>query len=169
MKGSDDTFGGENVAVQKNVDFLCAMHIFAAHPAGPSGPSAGPEANQPRGGQPKRMNMFTNIEDMQKMGKEQFDAASVSANALSKGLQQIATETGDFTKKSYEASTGLFEKLAGVKTLDKAIEIQTEFAKTAYESFVAQATKMGELYTALAKDVYKPVEEAFAKVQTAAK
>ena len=113
--------------------------------------------------------MFKNVEDMQKMGKDQLDAATVSATALSKGIQQIATETSEFSKKSFEASTGLFEKLAGVKTLDKVIEVQTEFAKSAYESLVAQASKMGELYTAIAKDVYKPVEEAFAKVQAAAK
>jgi len=127
------------------------------------------EANQPRGGQPESSTMFTNIEDMQKMSKEQFDAAKVSADALTKGLQQIATEATEFTKKSMESSNGLFEKLSGVKTLDKAIEIHTDFAKSAYEAMVAQATKMGELYTAIAKDVYKPVEEAFAKVQAAAK
>ena len=57
----------------------------------------------------------------------------------------------------------------GVKTLDKAVELNTEFAKTSYEGLVAQATKMGELYTSLAKEAFKPVEEAFAKVQVAAK
>ncbi len=113
--------------------------------------------------------MFKNMEDMQQFGKDQLEAAKVSASALTKGFQQIATETGDFSKKSLEASNGLFEKLAGVKTLDKAIEVQSEFAKSAYESFVAQATKMGELYTAIAKEAYKPVEDAFAKVQAAAK
>lgn len=113
--------------------------------------------------------MFKNIEDMQQFGKDQFEAASVSASALTKGIQTIATEASDFSKKSFEASTGLFEKLAGVKTLDKAIEVQTEFAKSAYESFIAQATKMGELYTSIAKEAYKPVEEAFAKVQAVAK
>ncbi len=113
--------------------------------------------------------MFKNMEDMQKFSKDQMEAATVSASALSKGFQQIATETGDFSKKSFEASTGLFEKLAGVKTLDKVIEVQTDFAKSAYESFVAQATKMGELYTAIAKEAFKPMESAFAKVQAVAK
>jgi len=112
--------------------------------------------------------MFAKMEDFQKLGKEQFDAASVSAGAMTKGMQQIAAEAGDFSKKSYEASTVLFEKLAGVKTLDKAVEIQTDFAKSSYESLVAQMTKMGDIYTAMAKEAFKPVETAFAKASAAA-
>jgi len=61
------------------------------------------------------------------------------------------------------------EKLMGVKSVEKAIEIQTDFAKQSYESFVAQSTKFGELFTTLAKDSFKPVEDVFAKVQASAK
>ena len=49
------------------------------------------------------------------------------------------------------------------KSLDKAFEVQSDYAKTSYEGFVAQATKMGELYTDLAKEAYKPFEDAVAK------
>ena len=59
------------------------------------------------------------------------------------------------------------EKLFGAKSLDKAIEIQTDYAKTAYEGFVAQATKIGELYSDLAKEAYKPFEAFAAKVAPA--
>ena len=48
------------------------------------------------------------------------------------------------------------------------MEIQTAYAKTSYKSFVAQATKMGEIYTNIAKEAFKPVEAAFAKVQSVA-
>ncbi len=112
--------------------------------------------------------MFKSLEDMQTFGKSQFDAANVSAKAWSNGLQQIASETSDYSKQSFQASSGFFEKLAGVKSLDKAMEVQTEFAKSAYESFLAQTTKMGDLYASIAKNVYKPVEDAFAQAQVAA-
>ena len=113
--------------------------------------------------------MFKNVEDAQKFGKEQMDAATATATTFSKGVQEIAATTSDYSKKSFEATQGLVEKLLGVKTLDKAIEIQTDFAKTAYEGLVAQSTKVGELYSSIFKDAYKPVEQAFAKVQAAAK
>jgi phasin family protein len=113
--------------------------------------------------------MMQQFEGLQKAGKENVDAALKSFGVASKGVQAIAVESTDFAKKSFEQGTAAFEKLAGVKTLDKAIELQTEFAKTAFEGFVAQTTKMGELYAALAKDAYKPFEGLVAKAVPAAK
>ena len=82
---------------------------------------------------------------------------------MSKASQAIAAEVADYSKKSFEDGTEVIEKLFGAKSLDKAIEIQTDYAKTAYEGFVAQATKIGELYADLAKETYKPFEGYIAK------
>jgi hypothetical protein len=107
--------------------------------------------------------MMKNFDDMQKFSKDNVDATMKSFGALSKASQAIATEFADYTKKSFEDGTKVMEKLLGAKSLDKAIEIQADYAKTAYEGFVAQATKMGELYADLAKETYKPFETYIAK------
>ena len=107
--------------------------------------------------------MIKNFDDVQKISKDNVDATMKSFGALSKASQSIATEFADFTKKSFEDGTKVMEKLLGAKSLDKAMEIQTDYAKTAYEGFVAQATKMGELYADLAKETYKPFESYMAK------
>ena len=98
------------------------------------------------------------FDQIQKLGKDNADAALKSFGAVSKGAQAIAVESADFAKKSFEQGTATIEKLVGAKTLDKAIEIHTDFLKTAYEGFVAQSTKFGELYASLAKDAFKPYE-----------
>lgn len=113
--------------------------------------------------------MAANFDDMQKIGKDNADMALKSFGAVSKGVQAIAVEVADYSKKSFEDGSATVEKLLGVKTLDKAIEIQTEAAKAAYETFVARATKIGELYTDLFKDAYRPLEVATAKATAAAK
>lgn len=113
--------------------------------------------------------MIQQFETIQKASKENVDAALKAFGATSKGVQTIAVEATDYAKKSFEAGTATLEKLAGVKTLDKAMEIQADYIKTAFEGAVAQATKMGELYTALAKDAYKPFEGLVAKVTPVAK
>ncbi len=107
--------------------------------------------------------MIKNIEDFQSMGKEQFDASVASATAMSKGFQSIATEMADFSKKSFEEGTAAMEKAFAAKSLDKAVEIQTAYAKSAYESYVGQMTKLGELYVDAAKEAYKPFESQFAE------
>ncbi|MBS7803602.1 phasin family protein [Rhizobiales bacterium TNE-4] len=113
--------------------------------------------------------MNAQFEDFQKLGKENFELALKSIDTQSKGLQAIATEVADYTKKSFEHSSAAAEKLFGVKTFDKAIEIQQTYVKEAYEGYVAYATKLGELVSSLAKDAAKPYEAIVAKVATVAK
>lgn len=108
--------------------------------------------------------MFTQIEDFQKLGKENVDVAMKSFGTTSKSVQAIAAEVADYSKKAFEQGSAVLEKLAGAKTLDKAVEIQSDYAKSAYEGFVAYASKMGELYTTLAKDTVKPYETLVSKV-----
>jgi phasin family protein len=96
--------------------------------------------------------MMFKVEDIQNYGKEQFE-----------GIQAIAAAYGDYSKKSYEDTKSFVEKLSGVKSLDKALEAQSEYAKTAYETFVADSQKIAGLYGDLAKQAFKPLEGVVAK------
>jgi hypothetical protein len=107
---------------------------------------------------------MVSVEDMQKVTKENMDSAMKSIGVLSKGAQAIAIEVADYSKKSFEQGSVAVEKLLGAKTLDKAMEVQTDYVKSAYEGYISQATKVGELYVDLAKEMYKPFEGALAKV-----
>jgi hypothetical protein len=109
--------------------------------------------------------MVKNFEDLQQVSKENVDIAMKSMGALSKGTQAIAVEVADYSKKSFEDGTAALEKLFGVKSFEKAVEVQTEYAKAAYEGFVAKASKIGELYADLAKETYKPFEAIMAKAK----
>jgi hypothetical protein len=111
--------------------------------------------------------MLKNFEDIQKLGKDNVDVAMQQFGTVSKGWQAIAAEFADYSKKIFENGSAALEKLIGAKSLDKAIEVQSEYVKSAYEGFVAQSTKLGELYTDLAKETYKPLEGFIAKVAPA--
>ena len=107
-------------------------------------------------------------EDIQQYGKEHLETVVASATTVQNGLQAIASAYGDYTKKSFEDTKSFVEKLSGVKSLDKAIEAQTEYAKSAYETFVAESQKIAGLYTDLAKQTFKPLEGIVAKFTPAA-
>ncbi|HZQ15110.1 MAG TPA: phasin family protein [Pseudolabrys sp.] len=109
--------------------------------------------------------MVKNFEDLQQVSKDSMDSTLKAWGAVSKGAQAIAVEVADYSKKAFEDGTAALEKLFGVKSFDKAIEVQTEYAKTAYEGFVAEATKIGGLYADLAKESYKPFETIMAKAK----
>jgi hypothetical protein len=81
--------------------------------------------------------------------------AVASANPASIDFQTIAMAYGNYTKTSFEQTKSYVEKLASVRSLDKAFEIQTEFAKQAYETFVTESQKIRELYSGLARQSFE--------------
>lgn len=100
--------------------------------------------------------MNQQFEAVQKFGKDSFEATVKTLDVASTGTKAIVVETTDYAKKSFEQNAATFEKLAGVKSLDQAIQIQSDYLKSAYEGFVAHATKSRELYTKLAQDSVAP-------------
>ena len=110
-----------------------------------------------------------NFDEANKKGKEAVDTLVKSYTTAAQSWQAIATETADYSKKSFENGVAHFEKLSGVKSVEAALELQTAFVKSSYEGFVAEATKITEMYADLAKGAYKTYEAPVAKTAAAAK
>jgi phasin protein len=75
------------------------------------------------------------------------------------GAQAIALAYGDYTRKSLLAGRFLVERLVTVRSFDEAFEIQGEFARQAYENFVAHSERICELYGAWAQQYFRPFDK----------
>jgi hypothetical protein len=104
-----------------------------------------------------------NMEDFQKLGQQNMDAAMKMFGEWSKGWQAIAAEMTDYTKRSFEEGTATFEKLLSAKSVEQALEIQSGYARRAYDGYMHQVSKLGGMYADLAKEAYKPVEKALGR------
>ena len=102
--------------------------------------------------------MINGFESIQNIGKENMDFALQSVEAVGKGFQAIAAEAADYSKRTLEAGASALEKLVAAKSLDKAVEVQSDFLRTAYEGYVGQVTKVGEIVSDMALGAYKPYE-----------
>ena len=109
--------------------------------------------------------MWQSLDDVSKYGKEYFDSGVKSFTSVSKGTQAIAAEASDYSKKSFEAGSQAMEKMLSARSFEKAMEIQTEFAKQAYEGLVSETTKLSQLYADMAKEAYKPYESIVGKLK----
>jgi hypothetical protein len=105
----------------------------------------------------------TGFEDFQKVGQDTMDVALKSVDAVNKGFQAIASETADYSRQSFAAGSAALEKLLGARSLDKAVEIQTDYLRAAYQDYVGQVTKVGEIVADMAKSAYRPYESTFAR------
>ena len=96
--------------------------------------------------------------EFQNMNQAAIDNATKMFGEFGKNWQAIAAEMNDYAKRSFADGTATMEKLLTAKNPEQAIEIQTNFAKQAYENYLEQASKMGALYSEMAQDAMKPFE-----------
>jgi len=82
-------------------------------------------------------------------------------------LQAIASAHADFAKKLMQHGSEFISQLTRVKEPAKLMELQSEYAKNAYETFVAEAKRISELYADLFKQTTKPFEDLIAKNKAA--
>ena len=101
------------------------------------------------------------FEEFQKLSKHQVETATAFTATLTKSLQEIAAETADYSKHSLAAGAEAMERLMGAKSMETAVQIQTEYAKSAFEGFVARSTKINEIFAKLAAEVMKPAQGVF--------
>ncbi|HUE45873.1 MAG TPA: phasin family protein, partial [Aestuariivirgaceae bacterium] len=64
------------------------------------------------------------FDQFQSINKDGMEAFVASATAWTKGMQAIATESVDFSRKAFEKNAQAFEKVLGAKSVDKAVEFQ---------------------------------------------
>ena len=89
-------------------------------------------------------------------GKETAEAVMKSATVAGKGAETINSEIYSFSKQSIEDTVAATKAVMGSKSVHEAFEFQTDFAKSVFESYVAELSKISELATAATKDSYAP-------------
>ncbi len=95
--------------------------------------------------------MSQNLDSLQTLVKNQFNAARAFNGALTQGVSRIANETFSYSRASLQSNSDLMKKLSAVKSFDEAIQLQAEHAKATYEASVATTKKLGEVFAELSK------------------
>src|SRR3984957_16316144 len=88
--------------------------------------------------------------------KDTAEAVMKSATVAGKSVESINSEIYSFSKQSIEESVAATKAVMGSKSVHEAFEFQTDFAKSAFESYIAELSKISELTTAATKDAFAP-------------
>ena len=102
-------------------------------------------------------------EQFQKVSKEGFDAVVRAYGEANKGFQAVAAEVTDYSKNALEDASHAFQELVSAKSAEQVFEIQSQYVKGAYDAYIAEVSKLGEMLVGLARDAYKPVERPIGK------
>jgi hypothetical protein len=102
-------------------------------------------------------------------GKEGFEAYMQSATTFAKAFERINSEVMSYSKQQMEDGVAAFKAVAGAKSVHEAWEVQSDFAKSALDAYIAQATKINDLVMDAAKQAAEPLTAQFQAFAEAAK
>lgn len=99
------------------------------------------------------------LNDANAHSKRNLEAVVASVTAATKGAEALGAQAMAYSKQAVEDQVSAAKALAGAKSVQEAVELQTAWAKSALEAYMAQVGKMGETVAASVKDSMKPLNE----------
>ena len=102
---------------------------------------------------------LTALTEANSLGKKNIEAAVESVTAATRGAEALSAQALAYSKKSWEDGVNAAQALASAKSVQEVIELQTAFAKTAMEAYLAEVTKATDVLSASVKDSFKPINE----------
>ena len=91
--------------------------------------------------------------------KKNLEAVVASMTAATKGAETLGAQAMAFSKKTVEDQVSAAKTLASAKSVQEVVELQTSFAKSALEAYMAQMNLMTETVAASVKDSLSPINE----------
>jgi phasin family protein len=102
---------------------------------------------------------LASLNEMNAHSKKNLEAVVASVTAATKGAESLGALAMSYSKKAMEDQVSAAKALAGAKSVQEAVELQTSWAKSALELYMAEMGKMGETVAAAVKDSMKPLNE----------
>jgi phasin family protein len=100
-----------------------------------------------------------NYDQFMSFGRETAEAYMKSANAAGKAIESLNAELFAYARKSVEDGMAATKAIMSSKSIDEAIQLQSEFGRTAFEAYVDELAKVGDLALATAKVTAEPLQE----------
>jgi phasin family protein len=99
------------------------------------------------------------LTELNVQGKQNLEAIVAASAAAQKGAETLSAQSMAFTKKSWEDATAAAQSMSQARSIQELLELQTTWAKSATEAYLAQVTKATDVVTASVKDSFKPINE----------
>ncbi len=99
------------------------------------------------------------MNEMNSHSKKNMEAMVASATASAKGAEALGAQAMAFSKAVFDTQVSAAKSLAGAKSVQEVVELQTAFAKTALETYMSQFGAMSETVSASVKESMKPLNE----------
>lgn len=102
---------------------------------------------------------LTALTDVNTHSKKNVEAVIASVSAAARGAETLGAQAVAYSKAAFESQVNAATALASAKSPQELFELQTAFARTAFEGYVSQLGRFSETFSASVKDSLKPINE----------
>lgn len=102
------------------------------------------------------------FEEINEFNKGNIEALVESSKVAAKAAETLGQEAAETARKNYETASSALKSFASVKSPTELFQLQSEYARNAFDAFVAQASKNSETVLKLAGEVVQPLSSRFA-------
>jgi phasin family protein len=101
--------------------------------------------------------LFKGYEELAVFGKQNVDAVLQSQTIVAKGVEEMSKALLAFSQASLEVGVAAGKAMLGVKTVRELVDLQTNFAKSSFDTMVAEGTKLSEMGVKVANEALEPI------------
>ncbi len=99
------------------------------------------------------------LNEVNALGKRNMEAVAASVTAAAKGAESLGAQVMAYSKKAFEDQVAQAKALATARSVQEVVELQTAFAKTALETYIAELNRASETVSTTVKDSLRPLNE----------
>lgn len=100
-------------------------------------------------------------EEMTELSKGNVEAMVASTKIVAKGLETVGQEVAEYSRKSFEGASAALKSFTEVKSATDFFRLQSDFARTSFDGFVSESSKLSETMIKLAGDVAEPLASRY--------
>jgi phasin family protein len=101
------------------------------------------------------------VEEMTDLARGNVEAIVASSKVAARGIETLGQEAAEFGRKSFEEASATIRTFAEVRSATDFFRIQSEFAKSQFDSMVAESSKLSEAVLKLAGEVAEPITSRY--------
>lgn len=108
-------------------------------------------------------------EEATEFAKGNVEAVVESSKIAAKGLESFGQDAAEYGRKSFETATAALKSMSAVKSPTELFKLQSDYFRTSFDSYVAEASKNTEALIKLAGDAAQPLSNRVAVAAEKAK
>lgn len=102
------------------------------------------------------------MEEMTEFTKGNVEAIVASSRVAAKGAEQLTREAAEFGRKRVETATATMKSFASAKSPTEVFQLQSDYARGAFDAMVAESSKMSEAWLKVASEAFEPITNRYA-------